>query len=165
MSGNLRWRRKVPWLETRISDRCAASRNLAEQINLQWAVRAAVPDGLAVFYCSPPDMKIKTKQEEYMWYVGQKVRCVNDRFPQSVLEWGSNLPRKGEVYTIRAIRSVPCAFSGVISPAFLLEELSNPYDRLHFDPDRFVPTNPSEISLEQALRRTMQLQEEKRRRL
>ena len=77
-----------------------------------------------------------------MWCVGQKGRCVNDRFPKSVLEWGSNLPQKGEVYTIRHIRSVPCAFSGLISPAFLLEELPNPFDRLHFDPDRFVPINP-----------------------
>jgi len=85
-----------------------------------------------------------------MWYTGQKIRCVNDRFPAAVLDWGSNLPKKGEVYIIRRITSVPSAFSGLISPAFLLEELSNPYDRLHFDPSRFVPINPREISLEQA---------------
>jgi hypothetical protein len=52
--------------------------------------------------------------------------------------------------------------SGRIDPGFLLEELSNPYDRLHFNPNRFVPLNPSEISLEQALRRTMQLHDQKR---
>jgi len=100
-----------------------------------------------------------------MRYVGQKVRCVNDRFPAAVFEWGSSLPRKGEVYTIRAIRSVPCAFSGAISPAFLLEELSNPYDRLHFNPHRFVPANPTEKSLEQALRQTMQLHQQKRQKV
>jgi hypothetical protein len=107
--------------------------------------------GLAVFYSSPPDATdLKQNRRKYMWYVGQKVRCVNDRFPNSVQEWGSNLPQKGEVYTIRDIRSVPSAFSGIISSAFLLEERSNPDDRLHFSPNRFIPINPSEISLEQA---------------
>src|SRR5690349_2766914 len=96
-----------------------------------------------------------------MWYVGQKVRCVNDKFPMAVCEWGSNLPKKEEVYTIRQIKPVP-SVGGIVEPAFLLEELRNPDDRLHFNPSRFAPINPSEISLEQALRRTMQLHDEER---
>src|SRR6266852_555307 len=74
-----------------------------------------------------------------MWYQGQKVRCINGRFPVQVLDWGSNLPRKGEVYTIRVIAPVPSAITGHIGPGFLLEELRNPDDRLHFDANRFVP--------------------------
>jgi hypothetical protein len=129
-----------------------SERNLAEQKS-PVAVVTAVLMGLAVFCCSPPD--VKTNRRKNMWYVGQKVRCVNDRFPNSVFEWGSNLPKKGEIYTIRSIKPTRCAMSGVIGPGFLLEELSNPFDRLQFDPSRFVPIYRSEISLKQALRRTM----------
>ncbi len=74
-----------------------------------------------------------------MWYQGQKVRCITGRFPVQVLDWGSNLPRKGEVYTIRVIAPVPSAITGQIGAGFLLEELKNPDDRLHFDSNRFVP--------------------------
>ena len=74
-----------------------------------------------------------------MWHVGQKVRCVNGRFPMQVLEWGSNVPQEGKIYTIRRITPTRCAITGVVSPGFLLEELTNPEDRLHFSPHRFVP--------------------------
>jgi hypothetical protein len=74
-----------------------------------------------------------------MWYVGQKVRCVNAHFPIQVLDWGSNLPREGEVYTIRLVAPVPSVMTGRISPGFLLEELNNIDDRLFFNPNRFVP--------------------------
>ncbi len=74
-----------------------------------------------------------------VWYQGQKVRCINGRFPVQVLDWGSNLPCEGKVYTIRRIARVPNATTGHIGPGFLLEELKNPDDRLHFDSNRFVP--------------------------
>ncbi len=72
-----------------------------------------------------------------MWYQGQKVRCINGRFPVQVLDWGSNLPCEGKVYTIRRIARVPNATTGHIGPGFLLEELKNPDDRLHFDSNPF----------------------------
>ncbi len=67
----------------------------------------------------------------------QKVVCINDRFPIQVLEWGSNLPKLGSVYTISDITIVD-AFQGPRGPALLLAELKNPGDRLWFDPRRFV---------------------------
>ncbi len=67
----------------------------------------------------------------------QKVVCINDRFPIQVLEWGSNLPKLGSVYTISDIEIVD-AYQRPRGPALLLAELKNPGDRLWFDPQRFV---------------------------
>ena len=91
-----------------------------------------------------------------MWYVGQKVRCINGRFPRQVSEWGSNLPQEGKIYTIRCITPTRCAITGIVSPGFLLEELMNPEDRLHFSPHRFVPLSLSGStadSIKQSLQR------------
>ena len=91
-----------------------------------------------------------------MWYVGQKVRCINGRFPMQVLEWGSSLPQEGKVYTIRCITPTRSAITGVVSPAFSLEELTNPQDRLHFSPHRFVPLSSNSstaTSIKQSLQR------------
>ncbi len=69
--------------------------------------------------------------------VDQKVVCINDRFPIQVLKWGSNLPKRGSVYTISDIKIVD-AYQGPRGPALLLAELKNPGDRLWFHPKRFV---------------------------
>ncbi len=72
----------------------------------------------------------------------QKVACINDRFPIQVLEWGSNLPKRGGVYTITDIEIVD-AYQGPRGPALLLAELKNPGDRLWFAPQRFVALEPA----------------------
>jgi len=63
---------------------------------------------------------------------GQKVVCINDAWSQSTLSWYSSLPKKGSVYTVRAVMpgrgnqqlSPPYKFTEEI--AILLEELINP---------------------------------------
>ncbi len=79
--------------------------------------------------------------------VDQKVVCINDRFPIQVLEWGSNLPKLGSVYTISDIEIVD-AYQGPRGPALLLAELKNPGDRLWSTPGdsslwNFHPNNRS----------------------
>ena len=37
------------------------------------------------------------------FFPGQRVVCINDRFPIQILEWASNLPRKGQIYTIQSV--------------------------------------------------------------
>jgi hypothetical protein len=73
-----------------------------------------------------------------MWYIGQKVVCVNDRFPRRVLEWASNLPRKGQIYTIRSIGRGECIYTGQLRFGFKLEELQNA-PRFGFFAERFAP--------------------------
>ena len=80
-----------------------------------------------------------------MWFIGQKVVCVNERFPMQILEWASNLPRKGQIYTIRWIGRGPSiyfAFCAGRAPGerglgFELEELAN--GRFAFFAERFAP--------------------------
>ncbi len=74
-----------------------------------------------------------------MWFIGQKVVCVNDRFPQRILEWASNLPRQGEIYTIRSIEIGPCLYTRRVTIGLHLHELPTLQDRLAFRADRFVP--------------------------
>jgi hypothetical protein len=73
-----------------------------------------------------------------MWYVGQKVVCVDDRFPRRVLEWASNLPRKGQIYTIRSIGRGECIYTGQLRFGFKLEELQNAAG-FGFFAERFAP--------------------------
>jgi hypothetical protein len=103
-----------------------------------------------------------------MWYIGQKVRCINGRFPRQVSEWGSNLPQEGKIYTIRWITPTRCAITGVVSPGFLLEELTNPENRLHFSQHRFVPLSlngSAANSTEQSLQRITKRYEWERQQL
>jgi len=60
------------------------------------------------------------------WYVGQKVVCVNGKFPAHFYEWGDHVPVEGEVYTIRWIGELPNGLTGELSLGFLLEEIVNP---------------------------------------
>ena len=71
--------------------------------------------------------------------IGQAVTCINDQFHPSICEWGDQLPRKGGVYTVKAVCQVADNLSGVVGTGLLLAELSNPSDRLYFSEWRFEP--------------------------
>jgi hypothetical protein len=70
---------------------------------------------------------------------GQRVTCINDHFHPSICEWGDEFPHKGMVYTVKLSRSNRDALTGEIGIGLLLEELSNPNDRLAFSEWRFEP--------------------------
>jgi hypothetical protein len=73
-----------------------------------------------------------------MWYIGQKVVCVDDRFPRQVLEWASTLPRKGHIYTIRGFGRGKSLYTGEWTFGLKLEELQTA-ERFGFFANRFVP--------------------------
>ena len=86
---------------------------------------------------------------------GQRVVCVDDRFPKWVVEFFNQLPIKGCTYTIREVclrrETLRGSESGTI--ALLLEELRNPPDPTHkggeelaFRSERFAPLEEIEIS-------------------
>ena len=72
-----------------------------------------------------------------MFYIGQKVVCINDRFPQRILEWTSDLPREGQIYTIRSISRGKSLYTGESKLGFRLEELREGH--CGFFADRFAP--------------------------
>ena len=74
-----------------------------------------------------------------LWSIGQKVVCVNNRFPQQILEWTSNLPQQGEIYTIRSIEIGRCLYTRRVTVGLFLHELPTLQDRLAFRADRFAP--------------------------
>ena len=85
---------------------------------------------------------------------GQRVVCVDDRFPKWVVEFFNQLPIKGCTYTIRDVclrrETLRGSDSGTI--ALLLEELRNPADPTHkgreelaFKSERFAPLEEVEI--------------------
>jgi hypothetical protein len=73
-----------------------------------------------------------------MFYIGQKVVCINDSFPLRILEFASNLPRKDQIYTIRSIWRGKSIYTGELKLGFNLEELQNG-ERFGFFADRFAP--------------------------
>jgi hypothetical protein len=74
-----------------------------------------------------------------MWYIGQRVVCVNDRFPSQILDWASNLPRNGQIYTIQSISWGVCLYTRRSTLGFYLHELPNPPRGFGFRADRFAP--------------------------
>jgi len=78
-----------------------------------------------------------------MWYVGQKVVCVDGNFPAQFFEWGDRTPVESEVYTIRRIGHGSHGVTGQIALSFLLEEIVNPsFDsgkEVMFSAHRFRP--------------------------
>ena len=60
------------------------------------------------------------------WYVGQRVVCVNGKFPAHFYEWGDHVPVEGETYTIRWLGELPNGLTGIMGLGFLLEEIVNP---------------------------------------
>ena len=85
---------------------------------------------------------------------GQRVVCVDDRFPKWVVEFFNQLPIKGCTCTIREVclrrETLRGSESGTI--ALLLEELRNPPDPSHkggeelaFKSERFAPLEEIEV--------------------
>ena len=74
-----------------------------------------------------------------LWSIGQRVVCINGRFPQQILEWASNLPREGQTYTIRSIEIGRCLYTRRVTVGLFLHELPTLQDRLAFRADRFAP--------------------------
>jgi hypothetical protein len=74
-----------------------------------------------------------------MFYIGQKVVCVNDRFPQQILEWTSQLPRQGHVYTICRISPGKCLYTRVLGLGVKVEEIQTLVERFSFCAQRFAP--------------------------
>ena len=83
-----------------------------------------------------------------MWEKGQKVVCVNDQFHGGVWDWGDQLPRCGQTYTIRAVGLIKDNATRIPGVAFLLEGLNNPRDRLWFAERRFKPIMARQVRLE-----------------
>src|SRR6266480_198406 len=86
-----------------------------------------------------------------MWYIGQRVVCVNDRFPSQILDWASKLPRNGQIYTVQSIISGVCLYTRRRPTlGFFLHEL--PTLHLAFRADRFAPLL---AKLDEACQRTV----------
>ena len=88
---------------------------------------------------------------------GQRVVCVDDRFPKWIVEFFNQLPVKGSTYTIREVclRRETMRGSDSATIALLLEELQNPPDPTHkgneelaFKSERFAPLEEIEIEEE-----------------
>ena len=88
---------------------------------------------------------------------GQRVVCVDDRFPKWVVEFFNQLPIKGATYTIREVclRRETLRGSDSATIALLLEELRNPPDPSHkggeelaFKSERFAPLEEIETETE-----------------
>jgi len=79
--------------------------------------------------------------------VGEKVVCINDTWDAWVFDTYDQLPEKGEIYTIRAVRAGrPNLDGGAAVLTLLLEELVNDIDYSHVGGDelgfrahRFAP--------------------------
>ena len=87
-----------------------------------------------------------------MFYIGQKVRCINDRFHPSIADWADHIPVAGEVYTVRDIGSGTHAVTHLPGYGILLAELPNPVaangHEVHFIESRFVPVEAEEFEFE-----------------
>jgi hypothetical protein len=78
---------------------------------------------------------------------GDKVVCINDKWEPWVFDTYNQLPKKGEIYTIRAVRpGRPNLSGGAAVLTVLLEELQNDVDFTHvggdelgFRASRFAP--------------------------
>jgi hypothetical protein len=73
-----------------------------------------------------------------MWFINQKVVCVDARFPLCILEWASQLPCEGRIYTIRVIVCGKSIYTGELKVGFRLQELQNG-ERFGFFSERFAP--------------------------
>lgn len=77
------------------------------------------------------------------WSIGQKVLCIDDRFPRQIVEWCNALPIAGHVYTIRALQFGVDPITFMYDLGFLLEEISSPRkangSESGFFHTRFVP--------------------------
>ena len=84
-----------------------------------------------------------------MFRVGQRVVCVDDTFSEGILKWLIQIPKKGEVYTIREIQQ---GIDERLFPSIslLLKGINNgasdapPYRERGFHSRRFRPLTEEE---------------------
>jgi hypothetical protein len=78
-----------------------------------------------------------------MYYVGQKVMCIDGNFHYSIAEWGDQIPVEGTVYTVRDIIQGRHFRTGDTRLGFHLVELVNlktfSGNEVCFSTWRFVP--------------------------
>ena len=78
-----------------------------------------------------------------MFYVGQKVVCIDDKFDPSIVEWADNIPCQGQTYTIRRISNAPDHATQQLGLGCMLLELPNPRTQqggeVTFTLGRFTP--------------------------
>jgi hypothetical protein len=88
----------------------------------------------------------------YNWFVGQRVMCVDGRFPGYIWEWCDAVPVAGLLYTIRREIFSRNHSSGVMCLSFHLEEIINPevagIGEAAFHFARFRPLEHSEVAQE-----------------
>ena len=74
---------------------------------------------------------------------GQKVVCIDDKFPIQFWDWADYIPREGAVYTVRWFDAVRHGITGQRIPGILLNEIINPTfggrGEMHFWTRRFRP--------------------------
>lgn len=94
-----------------------------------------------------------------MFYVGQRVVCIDDTFDPSIVEWADHLPRAGEVYTVRSCTDAPDHATGVPGPSFKLLEVENPRTEqggeVTFSTERFEPID--DPSMDEAMEHNSQV--------
>jgi hypothetical protein len=64
-------------------------------------------------------------EEDRMFKVGDRVRCVDGRFSFNAMEFATHFPVTGADYTIRAVASQAHYLTRVLGPAVWLEEIWN----------------------------------------
>lgn len=79
-----------------------------------------------------------------MFYVGQKVVCINTPVPRlGMAGYGNEIyPQKGEVYTVRAVPIIPNFAGGAATPSIRVYEIINPMRR-YKNRGAFEPAFPS----------------------
>ncbi len=95
---------------------------------------------------------------------GQKVACVDDRFPLGIEKLYQALPRKDEIYTVRDLVPGVSLSNSEGETAIYLVELVNPANRhgieYGFNAERFAPLETVEDELEEAVPRQAFVEEE-----
>ena len=82
------------------------------------------------------------------FFPGQRVVCIDDKFPVQILDWASNLPHKGTIYTIRRIACAPSIYTGELKVGVFLEELAN--GKCGFFASRFAPISEAVVAQQAA---------------
>ena len=87
--------------------------------------------------------------------LGQKVACVDDRFPLGIEKLYNALPRKDEIYTVRDLVPGVSLSNTEGETAIYLVELVNPSNshgiEYGFNAERFAPLETDDETLEEAI--------------
>jgi hypothetical protein len=77
-----------------------------------------------------------------MWYIGQKIECINSIFHPSVYDWGPEIPIEGKVYVIEDIDMAPHFKTRKPGVGFHLVGVAN---KTWFSAWRFIPLDNAEL--------------------